>query len=496
MTAAQLTAPLSALSIDDINVRKTARAPSPDFVANIAAKGIIEPLIVRINGSGYKIVNGGKRFAALRELQEGGKIADDYPVPIVVRNEDDKDARDTSLSANLFDPMHPVDEFEAFVALKADGWTIEEIARRYGLKRKQVEQALALGAVAPKILDAWRNDKVDRDSVQAFTIEPDQDRQVALFNRLVKEGRGYFNSWQVKQALGGDSRRAASYLAIVGAEAYEAAGGRINKDLFSKEKGDDQIVADMPILARLLDEKVQSERKRLVEVDGWQWAEFDDGHQRYSYDRAFTSKVSAENKKKSGCFLYVDHNGKLVIEGGYVKGRAKAAGEKAAAKKAATKSNPNAISGALERRLNEQKQVAIKQALVADQLQGELAPILAKVVADQIHPGQWNSLPHSVDKAFDKIRDSITPAVMLDHMRKAFDPAGYFAGINAAQLGKCITEMGVVPPYAKKTELIKVASKLVKDTGWLPAQLRTAHYDGPATTSAKKPAAKAKTKKR
>lgn len=121
--------PLITLAVDQVaNVRKTGRGAEPLFVASIRAKGIIEPLTVRKNGDGYKVVNGGKRLAALQFMATSGGTAagvpvdDNYPVPVIVRDEDDREARDTSLITNVVRAgMHPVDEYEAFAALVADG---------------------------------------------------------------------------------------------------------------------------------------------------------------------------------------------------------------------------------------------------------------------------------------------------------------------------------------------------------------------------------------
>jgi ParB family transcriptional regulator, chromosome partitioning protein len=105
------TVPLSELTIDAVNVRKTGRGAEPAFVGSIRDKGVIEPLIVRKNGSGYKIANGGKRFAALMHMFEkkyhamvDGKpllVTAQFPVPVIVRQEGDAEARETSLITNV-----------------------------------------------------------------------------------------------------------------------------------------------------------------------------------------------------------------------------------------------------------------------------------------------------------------------------------------------------------------------------------------------------------
>jgi ParB family chromosome partitioning protein len=121
--------------------------------------------------------------------------------------------------------------------------------------------------------------------------------------------------------------------------------------------------------------------------------------------------------------------------------------------------------------------------------------MLARIVASQITPSsRYNNAPDAVSKCFDAIADGIAPKVMNAALRKAFDPKGYFAGVSKGLALAAITE-GVNADEArkvsnkKKGEIAKAALANVPKTGWLPKELRTAHYDGPKP-KAKKPAPK------
>src|SRR4051812_6037465 len=85
---------LSQLRLDPVNVRKTGRGPDRTFIASLSRPGgVITPFIVRPNGSGYLVTDGGKRLEALQALAEKGTIAADYPVPCIVADATDAEAR-------------------------------------------------------------------------------------------------------------------------------------------------------------------------------------------------------------------------------------------------------------------------------------------------------------------------------------------------------------------------------------------------------------------
>ncbi len=90
--------------------------------------------------------------------------------------------------------------------------------------------------------------------------------------------------------------------------------------------------------------------------------------------------------------------------------------------------------------------------------------------------------------------DEIDAKAMNASLRKTFDAADYFGNVAKAVVLKAITEAVNADEARKvsgkpKGEIAKFATANVPKTGWLPPELRTAHYDGPtgkAKTTAKK----------
>lgn len=273
MTNAQTVA-LRYLVIDPMNVRRTDKKPDPAMISSIEAEGIIEALLVR-NGSNGKILayNGGRRILALQILREakrhaGGLLVnDDFPVPVVVDNVDDKRAREISLTVAIHrQDLHPVDRFEAFSEMVEAGETEQSIAVRHGLTARAVRQALALGKLDSMVRAAWRDKLVDAKTAQAFTMaEPDVQKRV--FNKLHKNKQLYEHN--VLEELKVDDDDIGRMAAFIGDAVYVAAGGKMTRDLFSATRA---IVSDPVLLKELTHKKLADECTRLVEAEGWKWA--------------------------------------------------------------------------------------------------------------------------------------------------------------------------------------------------------------------------------
>src|SRR5206468_8480623 len=113
----QLTVYLSRLVPSRRNPRKV--KPSRDahhrLVALIRSQGLLQPLVVRyLQGKPkrYEVVAGARRLRALQEIHKGDG---DPKIPCILRDVDTVTANAMSLGENFGrEPMHPLDEAEAF----------------------------------------------------------------------------------------------------------------------------------------------------------------------------------------------------------------------------------------------------------------------------------------------------------------------------------------------------------------------------------------------
>jgi len=266
--------------------------------------------------------------------------------------------------------MHPVDRYEAFVALRDDGMTPAEIAARYAMKPREVDQVLALGALAPVVRDAWRDGLIDAEVAQIFTLVADLAEQDKLFRKLKKQGHVH-NEWTVSRAVRGDDDDVAKFVRYIGEEAYAAAGGRITRDLFAEagDRGSSDVYSD-PKLAKELAAKKLGEKINALKADGWSWVELREDVENYwSLGRlpGRKGKFSDADKKKSGVVIEIERNGSLKIEYGVLSASATRS-KKTKATKANRKEETGedeAVSNALSERLSIALTVAAAKAAPA-----------------------------------------------------------------------------------------------------------------------------------
>ena len=268
--------PLSRLALAPENVRKTPADPiaEAEMKASIATHGLLENLVVRMDGpadaGAYAVIAGGRRLAAMKALAEEGAIDADHPVPCLVAA-DPAMAGELSLAENIVRiAMHPADQVVAFTTLADAGLSVAAIAARFGTAERLVEQRLRLGNVAPDLLDAYRADEIDLEVLKAFSVTPDHERQMAAWEQVA--GQGYRPSaWQVKRILTEERIPGTSAVArFVGTQAYEAAGGKVLRDLFSRDD-DSAVWFDDPVLLNnLAMEKLRGFKDELE--TRWKWA--------------------------------------------------------------------------------------------------------------------------------------------------------------------------------------------------------------------------------
>ena len=270
--------PLSCLALAPENVRKTPPDAFADHQlrASIAAHGLLENLVARAdepNESGaerFAVVAGGRRLAALKALAEDGTLDVDHPVPCKIAA--NGDAGELSLAENMIRiAMHPADQVVAFSTLAASGVTATAIAARFGVTERIVEQRLRLGNAAPELLDAYRAEAIDLETLKAFAVTTDHERQLAVWEQV--SAQGYRPSaWQVKRMLTEERVPAGSAMArFVGVDAYEAAGGPALRDLFADEHENGVWLEDPALLNDLAMKKLQGAADELA--TRWKWAE-------------------------------------------------------------------------------------------------------------------------------------------------------------------------------------------------------------------------------
>ena len=273
-SSAEVLIPLKQLVASPYNQRKTKRDPATieALADNILAVNLLQNLVVHpMNVSPkkartYGVSAGETRRLALLHNVERGHITLDFPVRCVVISE--AEAILASASENdLRVPPHPADQFVAYKALADQGRSPDFIAAVFKVSSKTVAGHLKLANVSPKLFDLFANDEMDLEQIKALAITDDHQAQEAAWF-------GAQHDWhrsprELRARLKGDKLAFSDRIVrFVTVEAYEAAGGVVERDLFSEH--DEGLIVNRDLLMRLFDEKVAS-HVEAIKAEGWAW---------------------------------------------------------------------------------------------------------------------------------------------------------------------------------------------------------------------------------
>jgi ParB family chromosome partitioning protein len=274
--------PFNKLVLSQSNVRRVKAGVSIEELAeDIARRTLLQCLSVRpvLDAEGaegaetgmFEVPAGGRRYRALQHLVKQKRLAKTAPVPCVVRDPSvEISAEEDSLAENVQRaPLHPLDQFRAFQALREKGQSEEDIAATFFVGVNVVKQRLRLAAVSGTLLDVYAEDGISLDQLMAFTVTNDHARQEQVWETL--QGSYGREPYQIRRMLTERTVRASDKRALfVGLDAYEQAGGIVMRDLFQQDDGG--WLENVGLLDGLVAEKLKAEAEK-ISTEGWKWIE-------------------------------------------------------------------------------------------------------------------------------------------------------------------------------------------------------------------------------
>ena len=271
--------PFNKLVLSQSNVRRVKAGVSIEEMAeSIARRGLIQSLHVRpvLDGDGaetgmFEVPAGGRRYRALELLVKQKRLAKTATVPCVIGDaHSDILVDEVSLVENMERaPLHPLDQFRAFQAMRDKGMTEEAIAAAFFVNVTVVKQRLRLTSVSPTLLEIYADDGMTLEQLMAFTVSPDHARQEQVWEAIKDSWQK--EPYQIRRTLTETAVRASDKRAIfVGVDAYEAAGGIVLRDLFQSDDGG--WLQDPVLLDRMVAEKLKATADQIAE-EGWKWIE-------------------------------------------------------------------------------------------------------------------------------------------------------------------------------------------------------------------------------
>ncbi len=254
------------------NVRKTSDpAADEQLKADIEARGLLQNLVVRKAKRGkFEVEAGGRRLAALQALAEDGTLAKTHEVTCLVIEGEESEVREASLAENLQRlAMNPADEAQAFSAIIEAGGCVEDVARRFGLTVRFVEGRLRLAALAPCVFEALAEGAITLDMAKAYGAISDIDRQAHVYAELQDAWYQITPDTIRRMVLDATVRGSDPRAVLVGREAYIAAGGRIERELFDDDASESWI--DIALLEDLAHKAMDEAASNSAQEHGLAW---------------------------------------------------------------------------------------------------------------------------------------------------------------------------------------------------------------------------------
>ncbi len=141
-----------------------------------------------------------------------------------------------------------------------------------------VKQRLRLASVSPKLHDVYAEDGMTLEQLMAFSVTGDRARQEQVWENACRSSQD--EPYQIRRALTENTVRVSDRRArFVGVDAYEQAGGVVERDLFQHDDGG--WLQDVGLLDHLAIEKLTAQAETVAKED-WKWimvaVEFPFGH--------------------------------------------------------------------------------------------------------------------------------------------------------------------------------------------------------------------------
>lgn len=150
---------------------------------SIRENGVLQPLLVRKNGSKYEIIAGERRYQA-------SKIAGLEKVPVIVRDVDDQKMLELALIENLQrSDLNPIEEAKGYKQLiKASGMKQEALSKAVSKSRSAITNSLRLLDLPESVQQMLYEGKLTAGHARAILAVPFEDARIKLAEKVIAEG--------------------------------------------------------------------------------------------------------------------------------------------------------------------------------------------------------------------------------------------------------------------------------------------------------------------
>lgn len=154
-----------------------------ELCESIREHGVLQPLLVRKEGSGYEIIAGERRYQA-------SKLADLTELPVIVKDVNDEEMLALALIENLQrSDLNPLEEAKGYKQLiDASGMTQEALSKAVSKSRSAITNSLRLLDLPEPVQDLIFAGKLTAGHARAILAVPYEDARIKLAEKVVAEG--------------------------------------------------------------------------------------------------------------------------------------------------------------------------------------------------------------------------------------------------------------------------------------------------------------------
>jgi ParB/RepB/Spo0J family partition protein len=169
-----------------------------------SAGGLLVPIIARPlpNSSDYEIVDGARRFRALKLLQKTGWLDEDAEVRVDVRELTDAQAFEAMMMADQRETLKPMEQARGYANMIATGHTPDTIADQLGVSKGTVIgrlKLLELGPKAMKLFEAGLLTTAIATPLGRYPHELQDEALDQMLNDRNREGMGGPDLWRYEE---------------------------------------------------------------------------------------------------------------------------------------------------------------------------------------------------------------------------------------------------------------------------------------------------------
>ena len=153
-----------------------------ELADSIAKYGVLQPIIVRKDGSLYKIIAGERRWRA-------AKAAGLTMVPVQIKEYDERTAKEVALIENVQrENLNAVEEALAYQSLINEyGLTQEEVAKRVSKNRSTIANSMRILKLNQDILDYIKTGKLTEGHARALLAIEDEATRDKIAKKVIEE---------------------------------------------------------------------------------------------------------------------------------------------------------------------------------------------------------------------------------------------------------------------------------------------------------------------